>query len=61
MARVAAMVIRFDKRTRKGVLPLFERLQELGGTPRHLRLSERQVQHRKRMLQYLATQRRAVQ
>jgi len=55
------MVIRFDKRTRKGVLPLFERLQELGGTPRHLRLSERQVQHRKRMLQYLATQRRAVQ
>jgi hypothetical protein len=53
------MVIRFTKPSKQRPLPLFDRLEALPTPPRALRLTSRQVEHRKRMLQHLAGLRRA--
>jgi hypothetical protein len=48
------MVIRFKRQSKPRVLPLFDRLEALRTAPRLSRLTDRQVEHRKRMLQHLA-------
>jgi hypothetical protein len=47
------MVIRFDKRVRKGLLPLFERLPQQKRALMLRRLTAREVEHRQRMLNHL--------
>jgi hypothetical protein len=47
------MVIRFEKRERKGILPLFDRLSQPGPLWRPRRLTDRQVEHRRQMLMHL--------
>jgi hypothetical protein len=51
------MVVRFEGRRKKRVLPLFDRLEALRHLPDAGRLTPRQVEHRKRMLEHLARQR----
>jgi hypothetical protein len=47
------MVIRFEKRGRKGILPLFDRLSHRNPLPSR-RLSDREIAHRRRMLNHLS-------
>jgi hypothetical protein len=47
------MVIRFDKRRRSGLLPLFDRLLHQKGLVPSRRLTAREVEHRRRMLHHL--------
>jgi hypothetical protein len=50
---LAFMVIRFEKCGRKGLLPLFDRLQQQKSTVPSRRLTAREVEHRQRMLNHL--------
>jgi len=47
------MVIRFEKRRRQGILPLFDRLSHQKPLLPSRRLTDREVQHRRRMLDHL--------
>jgi hypothetical protein len=47
------MVIRFEKRRRKGLVPLFDRLTEQKRPLTLRRLTPREVEHRQRMLNHL--------
>jgi hypothetical protein len=47
------MVIRFEKRERKGILPLFDRLSQQRPLWPPRRLTDREVEHRRRMLMHL--------
>jgi hypothetical protein len=47
------MVIRFEKRGRKGILPLFDRLSHRKPPLPSRRLTDREVEHRRRMLDHL--------
>jgi hypothetical protein len=55
------MVIRFDRRRKKRVLPLFDRLEALRRSPDVARLTVRQLEHRRRMLEHLSRERFAAQ
>jgi hypothetical protein len=48
------MVIRFEKRGRKGILPLFDRLSHQKPSLPSRRLSDREIEHRRRMLNHLS-------
>jgi hypothetical protein len=47
------MVIRFEKRRRRGILPLFDRLSHQKPPLAWRRLTDREVEHRRRMLDHL--------
>jgi len=49
------MVIRFEKRGRKGILPLFDRLSHQKQSLPSRRLTDREVEHRRRMFNHLCS------
>jgi hypothetical protein len=58
------MVVRIDSRPKKkqtAALPLFDRLEAIRPGPLRVRLTAREIEHRKRMLEHLSAQRRAAQ
>jgi hypothetical protein len=53
------MVIRFEKRSRKGLVPLFDRLPEQKRMLTVRRLTAREIEHRQRMLDHLVAIKRS--